>query len=116
MQAIRAFPPLLIVLVGTLDCVTTVTGILFFGAVECNPFLAGVVSTNLPAFMILKMVTTVFVGIIFFQANKILLQTSDKTSKAFKWTSYTLKAAYVGIVAFLAIVVCNNLIVLARAL
>ena len=116
MLRVKAFPSLLIVLVGSLDCITTVIGILYFGAVECNPFLAGMVSTNLPAFIILKSVTTVFVGLIFYQADKILMKTQDKHSKAFKWTRHLLKAAYVGIVVFLVVVVANNITVLARAI
>ncbi len=116
MLRVKAFPSLLIVLVGSLDCLTTVIGILYFGAVECNPFLTGMVSTNLPAFIVLKSVTTVFVSLIFYQADKILMQTQNKSSKAFVITRYTLKAAYIGIIVFLVIVVANNITVLASAL
>jgi uncharacterized membrane protein len=101
---------------GSMDCVTTIIGILYFGAVECNPFLTGMISTNLPAFIILKLVTTVFVGLIFYQADKILMTNQDKHSKAFRWTRHLLKAAYVGIVVFLLGVVANNITVLARAI
>jgi uncharacterized membrane protein YidH (DUF202 family) len=101
---------------GSMDCVTTVIGILYFGAVECNPFLTGMASTNLPAFIILKAVTTVFICLIFYQADKILMKTQDKHSKAFKWTRILLKVAYVGIVVFMVVVVANNIMVLARAL
>ena len=101
---------------GSMDCLTTVIGIAYFGAVECNPFLAGVVSSNIAAFVFLKMVTTVFVGLLFIQADKILMRTQDKTTKTFTWTHRLLKAAYVGIVAFLVVVVVNNLFVLVTSL
>jgi hypothetical protein len=70
----------------------------------------------LPAFIILKSVTTVFVGLIFYQADKILMQTQNKNSKAFLVTRYILKAACIGIIVFLVIVVANNISVLASAL
>ncbi len=104
------------ILMGSMDCITTVIGIIYFGAVECNPFLADMVSTNISAFIILKVVTTIFVGLIFFQANKILLQTNNKSSRAFVYTRYTLIAAYIGVIVFLAIVVTNNILVITRAI
>jgi hypothetical protein len=113
---VRAYPSLLIVLMGSLDCLTTVIGIIYFGAVESNPFLISVVSTNISAFVVLKVVTTIFVGIIFYIANKILLQTNNKSSRAFVYTRYTLITAYIGVIVFLVIVVSNNLLVLAHAI
>jgi hypothetical protein len=113
---IKPYPSLLIILMGSMDCVTTVLGILYFGAVETNPILASIVSTNMAAFVVLKVVTTLFVGSIFYQANKILLRTDNKSSKAFVYTRYTLIAAYVGVFVFLLIVVANNLLVLAHAI
>jgi hypothetical protein len=101
---------------GSMDCATTVVGILYFGAVELNPFLTGIVNANLTAFIALKLTTTVFITLIFRQAEKILMQTRNKNSRAFTWTHNLLRAAYVGIVLFLLIVVANNVIVLAKAL
>lgn len=115
MLRVKAFPSLLLVVMGSMDCLTTVVGILYFGAVELNPFIAGVVSTNLVAFTVLKLTTSVFVGLIFHHAEKILMRTSDKNSSAFKRTRYLLRATYVGIVAFLVIVVVNNFMILASA-
>ncbi len=114
MLRVKAFPSLLVVLIGSLDCLTTVIGILYFGAVECNPFLSGMVSTNLPAFVLLKSVTTVFVGLIFYQADKILAQVPNKTNRTFLCTRYLLTAAYLSVIVFLGIVVANNILVLIR--
>jgi hypothetical protein len=112
---IRIYPTLLIAIMGSMDCLTTVVGILYFGAVELNPFIAGVVSTNLPAFIVLKLITTVFICLVFVQAEKILMKTKNKSTKAFSWTQKLLKLASAGIIAFLIIVVANNLIVLFNA-
>jgi hypothetical protein len=106
----------LLVLMGSMDCITTLIGIMYFGAVECNPLLIGLVSTNLPAFTVVKLTTTVFVVLIFRQAEKILMQTKDHNSRAFTGTHKLLKVAYVGAIVFLAIVVANNINVLINAL
>jgi hypothetical protein len=113
---IRPYPTLLLALMGSMDCITTVIGILYFGAVELNPFIAGVVSTNLPAFVVLKLTSTVLICLIFVQAEKILMKTQDKTSKAFSWTYRLLKVANAGVILFLVVVVGNNAIALANAL
>jgi hypothetical protein len=116
MMRIRGYPTYLLVLMGSLDCFTTAIGILYFGAVELNPFLSGVVSSNLPAFVALKLTTTAFVCLIFLQAEKILAKTQDQKDRAFVWTQNLLKFAYVGLIVFMMAVVANNLWVLAKAL
>jgi hypothetical protein len=116
MMRIKSYPTLLLALMGSMDCLTTVIGILYFGAVELNPLIAGVVSTNLPAFVILKLTTTVFVCLIFVQAEKILMKTENKNCRAFTCTNNLLKVAYVGVILFLVVVVVNNLMVLANAI
>ncbi len=112
MMRIRAYPTLLLAFMGSMDCLTTVIGILYFGAIECNPLLAGVISSSLPAFIALKLTTTIFVCFIFIQAKKILMQAKDKSTKGFSRTQKLLKLAYAGVVAFLFVVVTNNLLVL----
>jgi len=116
MLRLQPYPSLLLVFVGTMDCLTTVIGIAYFGAVETNPFMAGMATANLPAFAALKLATTVFVSLIFVKAEKILMQTRDKSSRAFVWTKRILVASYIGVVVFLAIVVANNVLVLASAM
>jgi hypothetical protein len=115
-QTSKAFPSLLIVLLGTIDCATTIIGILYFGAVEQNPVMSGVVGASLGAFTMLKMGTTLAVGLIFFQVDKILMKTPDKNSKSFIWTNRLLKVSLVGVGAFFSIVVLNNIIVLMNAI
>jgi len=100
---------------GSMDCLTTLIGILYFGAVECNPLLAGITRTSLPAFTAIKLTTTILVGFLFHQAGKSLMKTQDKNSKSFVRTSYLLKGAYLVTIIFLLIVVLNNIILVAMA-
>lgn len=103
-------------LMGSMDCATTTIGILYFGAVELNPFLTGIVNTNLMVFIAIKLTATVFITLIFRQADKLLMQTQNKNSRAFTWTRHLIIAAYIGLMLFLLIVVTNNVIVLVHAI
>jgi hypothetical protein len=113
---VRAYPTLLLALIGSMDCVTTVIGILYFGAVEYNPILSGIVSTNIGAFVVLKLATTLLVCLVFSLAERILLKTPDKANKAFSRTYSLLKFAYAGTIIFLIITVANNFLVLSKAI
>jgi hypothetical protein len=116
MLGTRAYPTLLLVLMGTMDCFTTVVGIRQFGAIELNPLLAGVVNTNIVAFIALKLASTLFICLTLIQAQKILMTTRDKTTRAFSWTQKLIKIANAGAIIFLLIVVVNNVVVIVRAL
>lgn len=104
-------PSFILVLMGTIDCITTVVGLLYFGAVEQNPFMAGIVS-NIPLFTVIKLSATCCIAGTYVLANKILNSSSDKTTKGFRYSSVLIRATYVGLVIFFAIVVINNLFVL----
>ena len=116
MFQVRAFPSLALVLAGSMDWLTTVIGLTYFGAIEANPFIAGVASQSLPLFTAIKLCTTFVVGLIFYQANRSLQQTQDKTSKSFKWTKIVLRTAYIGATAMLLFAVVNNLIIVINAI
>jgi hypothetical protein len=107
-------PSLALVLMGSMDWLTTTIGILYFGAAECNPFLAGITMTNLPAFAVIKLATTIFAVLLFSLAEKILMKAQNKKSKAFVRTRYLLKGAYMAVVLFLLITVMNNIIVIVK--
>ena len=116
MQRTKAFPSLLVVLMGTLDCVTTIIGILYFGAVESNPLMANVASASLAGFTLVKMVTTLVIGALFYQTDKLLMRTPNQTTRMFVWTKRFLKASTLGVIAFLIVVVSNNVLVLLSAM
>jgi hypothetical protein len=104
-------PSFVLVLMGSIDCITTVIGVLYFGAVELNPVLAGVVS-NIPLFMVLKLSATFCIGGTYILARKILNSASDKSTKSFRYSKIMMKVVYAGLVVFLVTVVVNNLTIL----
>jgi len=106
-----ALPSIILVLMGSIDCITTVIGTLYYGAVECNPIMAAIVD-NVPLFMTIKLAATLCIAGTYILANKILNSTEDKTTKGFRYGSIAMKAAYGGLVVFLAVVVINNFMVL----
>ena len=102
----------LLVLMGSIDCVTTFMGVLYSGAKELNPFMAGIVSSNIGVFLVIKIGATILIASTYLLANRILTSAQDKKSKTFTYSSKILKIAYVGLLAFLVIVVANNLLIL----
>lgn len=113
---VNTFPSLMVLLMGSMDCITTTIGILYFGAIECNPLMSGLISTSISAFIALKLAATVLIGLTFVQADKILMKSQNKTSKTFTATKKLLKVASFGVVGFLIITVINNLAILTQAL
>ena len=105
-------PSFLLVLMGLIDCFTTVIGVMYSGAKELNPFMAGIVNTNIGAFLVVKIVATIFIAFTYLLANRTLTKTQNKSSKSFKYSYQFLKIAYVGIMVFMVMVVANNLLIL----
>ena len=101
---------------GSMDCLTTVIGTLYFGTQELNPLIADLVYSNLPAFVVLKLTVSFCVGIVFVLAEKTLRGSKNQDDKSFRFAHNTLKAAYIGITIFLFMVVMNNVLVLIRTL
>ena len=97
---------------GSMDCLTTVIGTLYYGTRELNPILAGLVSSSLPAFVLVKLTVTVSVGLILILAEKTLVKSPNKKSLSFKIVLQILRIAYFSIILFLAVVVANNLFVI----
>jgi hypothetical protein len=108
-----SFPSILLVLVGTADLLTTIVGVAYFGAVEINPLMANLVSTNLPAFAALKLASTLVIAATFYQAKKMLPQTPNKT---FGGTQALFKIAYAAALFFLIVIVANNIVSIAQAI
>jgi hypothetical protein len=104
-------PSFLLVLMGSIDCVTTVIGTLYFGAIEMNPIMAGVVS-NVPLFMVLKLTATFCIAGTYLLSAKMLNSAQDKTTTSFRVGSAVVRVIYLGLVAFLVVVVINNVMIL----
>jgi hypothetical protein len=101
---------------GSMDWLTTIIGIVYFGAVEGNPFLAEITRTNLLAFTAIKLSTTIIVGLLFYKAEKALLRTPDKNTLSYRGTRIVLRGAYILAIAFLLLAILNNLIVVVKAI
>jgi hypothetical protein len=112
MQKTEAITSLLLILMGTIDCITTIIGVSYSGASELNPVLAGIVSTNIGGFLILKIAATAIIAFTYLFANRIIMKTENKATRSFKFSYRCIKVSYVGILAFMVIVVANNLIIL----
>jgi len=97
---------------GSIDCLTTAIGVKYFGAVELNPLITGIVSTNITAFLALKISATLLIGATYILARRTLIKIQNKDSKSFKIYSMFMNIAYTGLVVFLIIVVVNNLLIL----
>ncbi len=95
-----------------MDCLTTVIGVLYFGTVELNPIIAGLIKTNITAFVVVKLSVTLLVGVLFLAAQKTLLQAPNKDTKSYHIADAMLRGAFVGITVFLLIVVINNILVI----
>jgi hypothetical protein len=103
-----------LILMGTMDWLTTIIGIAYFGAVESNPFMAGLTSSSLIAFTAVKLTTTLLMALLFYKAEKTLQVAPNKTSRTFMLTRVILQVAYVLTTALLLAAVVNNLLVVAH--
>jgi len=97
---------------GTLDCLTTVVGTVYFDTKELNPLISGLVATNLPGFVAVKLAVTILVGVTFILVEKMLRKNADTKDRSLRAAQNTLKAASVGLIGFLTVVVANNVLVL----
>ena len=107
-------PCLLIMLMGALDCVTTIIGVTYSGAKELNPAMAVLVNSNVGAFLVVKIAATVFIALSYFFTRRILQHMPNKNGKAFFYSIKALTFAYVGLTCFLALAVVNNLLILIK--
>ena len=116
MLRVKTHPSIVLALMGSMDLLTTVVGVIYFGAVECNPLLAGLLNINFVGFIVLKVTATIVSGLFFYQAGKLLTKIPDKTAKAYILTRHLLRVAYIGIAAFMLTVLVNNFLVLIYAI
>ena len=113
---IQAIPSFSFILMGSLDWFTTIVGIFYVGAAEANPFLTDIAGTNLLAFTVIKLFTTILVGFLFYKAERNLIRTQSRTTRSLRHTQLLIRGAYIAATAFLLVAVLNNLLVLAEAL
>jgi hypothetical protein len=99
---------------GYLDWLTTIIGIVYFGAAELNPLFADITRTNLVAFTAIKLTTTIFLGFLCYLGERMLRRLKDRNSKSFLCCRIILTGGYVVAATFLLITILNNLFVVAK--
>lgn len=110
----RPVPSKAFLLAGSMDCLTTVIGISYFGAIELNPVLSDVINTSLIEFITIKLTAVLVVALMFHLANKALTQSETKSTLSFRFANNTLKFSYIGATIVLLAAVINNIIVFIR--
>ena len=97
---------------GFLDWLTTVLGVLYFGAVEINPLFAGIINSNIVVYSGIKLSTAVLIGFLFYKGYTI--------EKAAGINSHLgklcLSSGYFASLMALTVVVANNIIAVVRVL
>jgi hypothetical protein len=99
-----------IVLVGFIDWLTTVTGVLFFGATEVNPVLSGLTKSSMILFSAVKLSAVIFVGLAFYIATAI----SKPQTNGWHLTKRFIYGGYSLTLLMLTVVVSSNMITLFR--
>jgi hypothetical protein len=99
-----------IILMGFLDWLTTVTGVLFLGATEVNPLFSELTKSSMIIFSVVKLSTIVIVGLAFYVASAI----SRSTSNAGHFTRRFLNGGYSLTFLTLTTVVANNMVAVFR--
>jgi len=101
-----------LILLGFLDWVTTITGILCFGAVEINPLFAGLTQANILVYSGIKLSIVVLVGFLFYKADKVekMLRGNSLLGKR------VLELGYAVSLITMTIAVTNNIITVARVM
>jgi len=110
----EVIPSLLIILMGSIDCVTTVIGVFYSGDRELNPLMASIVSTGMGTFLVVKIGATIFIALTYIFARQVLMRMPDKDGRAFRYSFKFLTFAYAGLLCYLFLAVANNLLVLIR--
>jgi hypothetical protein len=103
---------LVLILMGFLDWLTTVLGVLYFGAVEINPLFAGIIPSNIMAYSGIKLATAVLIGFLFYKGYAIgkTPRINSHLEKLF------LESGYFASLMALTVVVANNIIAVVRVL
>jgi hypothetical protein len=95
-----------LILMGFLDWLTTIIGILYFGAVEINPLFAGMTKASILAYSGIKLSVVVLTGFLFYEADKFekMLRGNSHFGKRF------LELGYLVSFMTLTFVVTSNII------
>ena len=99
-----------IILLGFLDWLTTVTGLFFLGATEVNPLLSGLTKSSMILFSVVKLSAVLLIGFAFYKAAAI---SKSRTNDSVFATRF-LYGGYSLTFLMLTVVVTSNMIVVFR--
>jgi hypothetical protein len=99
-----------IILIGTLDWLTTIVGIAFFGATENNPLLANFTQTNMLLFSAIKLTAITITGLLFYKAETKTKLNNEISPSVKKF----INSGYIISLFALSTVVLNNFSVIAK--
>ena len=97
-----------IVLVGFLDWLTTTVGLVFFGAAEANPLLAGLTQSSMLLFSLAKLTAVSLTGAAFYKAM------GGAFGQVSCFTSRFMYSGYFASLFLLTGLAVNNIIVIIR--
>jgi hypothetical protein len=97
---------------GFLDWLTTIVGVLYFGAVEINPLFSSLTRTSLLAFSCMKLSVTMLVGFLFYRGCKV----QQASSVGSRLERRFLASGYFASLMTLMFVVTNNILTVARVI
>ena len=98
-----------ILILGVFDWLTTIVGILFFGATEANPLMGGLAQSSLLFFSVVKLCAIILSGLAFYKAAT-MAKIGD-----YHWTGRLLNGGYSFTSIALATVVASNMLTLMMA-
>jgi len=101
-----------LILIGFLDWLTTVLGLVYFGAVEVNPLFAGLTETNILAFSGVKLSVAVLVGLMFYKAY--MIEGTPRINSGLE-KRFIDSGCFISLIA-LTVVVTNNILAVVRIL
>jgi hypothetical protein len=99
-----------LILIGTLDCLTTLVGVVFFGATETNPLLTSLTQSNMLLFSGVKLSAITLTGLLFYRAEAKTKLTSQISPFAKKF----LNSGYIISLFTLIVIVLNNFVALIK--
>ena len=99
-----------IILVGLLDWLTTIVGVVFFGASEVNPLLSGLVGSSMLIFSAVKLSAITLTSFAFYKAAALSGPSIDNHSFSRK----VFLGGYLLTFLILTIVVANNIITIIK--
>lgn len=114
MAKISPYPSLALFFMGYADWLITIVGVVYLGAVETNPLFAEMTKANLAGFTAIKLNATIFMGVLCYLGDRMLLRLKDENSKSYRVSRIILRTGYLITVGFLLATILNNLIVVAN--